>query len=243
MRVLIVDDDDIAREWLRELLAEHPAVAVVGEAATGPEAVEAMETLQPEVVLLDVGLPSMDGFEVLDCLVSGARPLVILTTAFDRHAVRAFEAHVLDYLVKPVERPRLAEALRRAAGELERRRATTATDRRGRTKSVRIAVRENERIVLVKPSEIDSVAAVGNYVRIQRGRDRFLIRQTMAAIEEQLRPYGFARIQRSVLVNLERVTELQREPGDTYSVVLNTGTRYRLSRHYRENLEAALGRF
>lgn len=239
MKVLIVDDDFIAREWIRELLAEHPAVEIVGEAATGPEAVHAMETLRPEVVLLDVGLPSMDGFEVLTCLTGGARPLVILTTAYDRHAVRAFEADVLHYLLKPVERPRLAEALRRATAELEVRR----TRERRESRSTRIAVHDNERIVLVRPSEIDCVSALGNYVRIQRGKERFLVRQTMTAIEEQLRPFGFARIQRSVLVNVERVKELQREPGDAYSVVLTTGNRYRLSRHYRDNLEVALGRF
>lgn len=234
MKALIVDDDYIAREWIRALLEEHPTVVIVGEAATGPDAVGAVEMLRPDVVFLDVGLPSMDGFEVMSCLGRDPRPLVILTTAFDRHALRAFDAQVLHYLLKPIERAPLAEALRRATAALESRRPEVAIH-------TRIAVRDEERVVLMKPSEIDMVSAAGNYVRIHRGKERFLNRQTMAAIEDQLRPFGFARIQRSLLINVERVKELQREADDTYSVVMTSGLRYRLSRHYRASLETALG--
>lgn len=234
MRALIVDDEHLARERMRELLEEHAGVAVVGEARSGPEAIRLVESLQPDLVLLDIALQSMDGFDVLSCLDVTTPPLVIFTTAYDQHAVRAFEVQAIDYLLKPVERPRLAEALRRARTRMDLPRVMQRS-------SARILVRDRERIVVVRASDIDTVTAVGNYVRIQRGTERFLLRQTLASMEERLGQHGFVRIQRSVLINVERVLELQRHSKDTLLVVLTTGAKFRLSPTYRQNLEQAFG--
>ena len=247
MRVLIVDDEYLARERMRELAEQEEGIEVVGEAATGPEAVHAIETLQPDLVLLDIALPAMDGFEVLSCVETTPLPLVVFTTAFDQHAIRAFEVQAVDYLLKPVERPRLSEALRRARTQLPRRPASDEKMRHflegAPRNGGRIVVRHGERILFLKPGEIDAVESVGNYVRLHRGADRLLLRQTLASIEERLAPHGFVRIQRSVLVNVERVAELRREARETYAVLLVTGAKYRLSPNYRAHFENALGKF
>jgi two-component system LytT family response regulator len=250
MRVLIVDDEYLARERMRELAELEEDVDVVGEATTGPEAVHAIETLLPDLVLLDIALPAMDGFEVLSCVETTPLPLVVFTTAFDQHAIRAFEVQAVDYLLKPVERPRFAEALRRARAQLPRRERELSDGKMRRflentepRQGGRIVVRHGERILFVKPPEIDVVEAVGNYVRLHRGAERLLLRQTLAATEERLAPHGFVRIQRSVLVNVERVAELRREARESYVVVLATGARFRLSPNYRVNFENALGKF
>ena len=247
MKVLIVEDEHLARERMRELAEVEDDVEIVGEASTGPDAVRAIERLNPDLVLLDISLPAMDGFEVLTCVDTSPLPLVIFTTAYDQHAIRAFEVQAVDYLLKPVEAERLSAALRRARAQLPRR---AASDERMRSflesshgQSSRIVVRHGERILFIKPSEIDAIESVGNYVRIQRGSERVLLRQTLAAIEERLQPHGFVRIQRSVLVNVERVAELRRESRESYVVQLATGGEYRLSPNYRANLEDALGKF
>ena len=250
MRVLIVDDEYLARERMRELAEQEESVEVVGEAATGPEAVHSIETLQPDLVLLDIALPAMDGFEVLSCVETTPLPLVVFTTAFDHHAIRAFEVQAVDYLLKPVERPRLSEALRRAQALLPQRQRELSDEKMRRFLEVagprqggRIVVRHDDRILFLKPEEIDAVEAVGNYVRLHRGGDRLLLRQTLASIEERLAPHGFVRIQRAVLVNVERVAELRRESRESYMVLLVTGAKYRLSPNYRAHFENALGKF
>ena len=249
MRVLIVDDEYLARERMRELAEDEEGIEVIGEAATGPDAVHAIESLEPDLVLLDIALPAMDGFEVLSCVDSALLPLVIFTTAFDQHAIRAFEVRAVDYLLKPIEKPRLSEALRRAMLQLPRRERELSDAKIRRfleaaTGSAnRIVVRHGDRILFVRPAEIDAVESVGNYVRIHRGGERVLLRQTLASIEERLQPHGFARIQRSVLVNTERVAELRREAREIYTVILATGGKYRLSPNYRNSLEKALGKF
>ena len=249
IRVLVVDDEYLARERMKELVAEQPDAVVAGEAATGPEAVRAIESLQPDVVLLDISLPAMDGFEVLSCVETEPLPFVIFTTAYDGHAIRAFEIDAIDYLLKPVEGPRFAEAFRRARTLLQAQGSGDAEERVRRfvegaaTSTARIVVRHGDRIVFVRPPEIDAVEAVGNYVRIQRGGERFIVRQTLSSIETRLQPHGFVRIQRSVLVNSEKIAELRREGKESYSVVLTTGSKFRLSPHYRANLEETLGAF
>ncbi|MFP5248168.1 MAG: LytR/AlgR family response regulator transcription factor, partial [Thermoanaerobaculia bacterium] len=209
MRVLIVDDEYLARDRMRALIGD--AAEIIGEAASGPEAVRAIELLQPDLVFLDIALPALDGFEVLSCVHTSPLPLVVFTTAFDQHAIRAFQVQAVDYLLKPVEEPRLLEALRRAQKQLDTRQREQS-DAKVRqflettpSTSGRIAVRHGDRILFVKPGDIDSVEAVGNYVRIHRGSDHFMIRQTLAALEQRLQPHGMVRIQRSVLVNAERI--------------------------------------
>jgi two-component system, LytTR family, response regulator len=249
IRVLIVDDEYLARDRMKELLAQQPDLVLAGEAATGPDAVRAIESLQPDVVLLDISLPAMDGFEVLACVETEPLPLVIFTTAYDGHAIRAFEIDAVDYLLKPVEEARFAEAFRRARGELGDRMRGESDQRVRRfidsatSSSSRMVVRQGDRIVFVRAPEIDVVEAVGNYVRILRGTERFVVRQTLSSVEQRLMPHGFVRIQRSVLVNVERIAELRREAKESYVVVLTTGARFRLSPHYRANLEGLLGKF
>ena len=247
MNVLIVEDEYLARERMRELVEGELDVTIVGEAATGPDAVRAIESLEPDLVLLDISLPAMDGFEVLSCVETSPLPLTIFTTAYDQHAIRAFEVQAVDYLLKPVEPSRLAAALDRARTQLSRRESSDEKMRRFLENSHgsrnRIVVRHGERILFIRPDEIDAIESVGNYVRIQRGSERVLLRQTLAAIEERLQPHGFVRIQRSVLVNVERVAELRRESRESYMVHLETGDEYRLSPNYRSNFEEALGKF
>ena len=247
MRVLIVEDEAPARERLRQLASEHDGIEIIGEAVTGPDAVRAIESLAPDLVLLDVALPQMDGFEVLACLDITPLPLVIFTTAFDAHAIRAFESEAVDYLLKPIERERFADALRRAREKVALRRGSDAALRRitGNTTITtgRIVVRHKDRIVFVKPEEIDAIESAGNYVAVHCRGERFLLRQTLAAAEERLQANGFVRIQRSVLVNAERIAELRHAARDTYVVILAGGLKYRLSPNYRANLERAMGRF
>ena len=246
MRILIVDDEYLARDRMKELVAQQENVELVGEAATGPDAVLAIETLQPDLVLLDISLPAMDGFEVLSCVQTSPLPLVIFTTAYDQHAIRAFEVQAVDYLLKPVDEARLAEALARARTHLTTRQREVSDERirqlleNTTATSGRLAVRHGERIVFVRPSEIDVVEAVGNYVRIRRGTDRFLLRQTLGSIEQRLQPLGLARIQRSVLVNVDHVAELRRQSKEQFFVILETGGKYKLSPGYRATLEKAL---
>lgn len=248
MRVLIVDDEYLARNRIREL-AVSAGADVVGEAATGPEAVAAIESLQPDLVLLDIALPAMDGFEVLSCVQSEPLPLVVFTTAYDQHAVRAFDVQALDYLLKPVEQARLEEALRRAETQLSSRQRAKFDEKMRNFlessggSSARVAVRSGDRVVFVKPADIDAVEAVGNYVRILRGAERFLVRQRLSMMEQRLQSHGLVRIQRSVLVNVERVAELRRQSKDQYVVVLTSGVKYRLSPNYRALLEKAMGAF
>ncbi|HJQ38445.1 MAG TPA: LytTR family DNA-binding domain-containing protein [Thermoanaerobaculia bacterium] len=248
MRVLIVDDEYLARNRIREL-AVSAGAEIVGEAATGPEAVAAIESLQPDLVLLDIALPAMDGFEVLACVQSEPLPLVVFTTAYDQHAVRAFDVQALDYLLKPVEQARLEEALRRAETQLSGRQRTLFDEKMRQVlenaggSSARVAVRSGDRVVFVKPADIDAVEAVGNYVRILRGTERFLVRQRLSVMEQRLQAHGLVRIQRSVLVNVERVAELRRQSKDQYLVVLTSGVKYRLSPNYRAHLEKVLGAF
>jgi two-component system, LytTR family, response regulator len=248
MRVLIVDDEYLARNRLRQLAA-GAGVEVIGEAATGPDAVSAIEALQPDLVLLDIALPAMDGFEVLSCVRIAPLPLVIFTTAYDQHAVRAFDVQAVDYLLKPVEQPRLEEALQRAATQLSTRQRELFDQKMRHLlesasgSSARVVARSGDRIVFVKPAEIDAVEAVGNYVRIVRGAERFLVRHRLAVIEQRLQPHGLVRIQRSVLVNAERVAELHHQSKDHYFVILTSGAKYRLSPNYRANLEKAMGAF
>lgn len=242
IRVVIVEDEYLARERMKELAGEHGDVAIVGEAATGQEAVLMIEDFRPDLVLLDISLPVMNGFDVLNCLEMSPLPLVVFTSAYDEHAIRAFDIHAIDYLLKPIERERFAASLQRVRDILALRaprveNAVREFVAREARRSSRLIVRTDGRIVFLRPSEIDWISSVGNYVKIHRGNDRLLVRQALSAIEERLRDNGFVRIQRSVLVNAERVAEIRREGKGMLWVVLSCGTRFRLSERYREQLE------
>ncbi|HVS63255.1 MAG TPA: LytTR family DNA-binding domain-containing protein [Thermoanaerobaculia bacterium] len=258
LRVLIVDDEQPAREKLRLLLAGDAGVTVVGEARDGVEAVRAIAELDPDLVLLDVQMPGLDGFEVLDALEgldgeqpSGERecrrcPLVVFVTAYDRFAVRAFEVNAVDYLLKPVTRERLAETLARArATELEAaarvRRSGALTAAREQRMLRRFLIRIGGRLRVIDAREVLWLEAAGNYVDLHLADRRHAVRGSLAAIAARLDPDRFARVHRSAVVNLDWVVELVPISHGDYRLVLRNGAEVKLSRRYRDRLPATLG--
>jgi two-component system LytT family response regulator len=246
IRTLIVDDEAMARERVASLLRQQPDIEVVGECADGAQALTAIERLEPELVFLDVQIPIVDGFGVIRALSPSRMPLVVFTTAYDEYALKAFEVHALDYLLKPFDSPRFLRTLERARERLERQRAGDLGRRllamvqdlkpEPSQPAERIVVKSGGRIFFVRTEEIDWVDAAGNYVRLHVKGESYLFRETMATIEKRLDQNRFARIHRSHIVNIERIKELQPSGGD-YAVVLFTGTRLPLSRGYRDKLQ------
>ncbi len=236
LRVLVVDDEPLAREGVRLVLARLPDVAVVGEAGDGREAVAAVRRLRPDLVLLDVQMPGADGFAVMEALVAEPLPLVIFVTAHDAHAVRAFDVHALDYVLKPIVPARLAEAVQRARAEIARGVADSPTVAPYAT---RFAVRDRDRFLLVRAADLDWVESAANYVRLSaRGRE-YLLRGTMSEMERRLDPAVFTRIHRSTIVNTSRIREIRPDPHGDFDVVLIDGRSLRMSRNYRHGLLAA----
>jgi two-component system, LytTR family, response regulator len=243
LSVVIVEDEPLARRELRDLLSEIPGVAIAGEAGDGRGAVTLIEEARPDVVFLDVELPEMNGFEVLQCLKPEAIPVVIFVTAYDQYAVRAFDAQAVDYLLKPVDEMRLQAAVARARSSAAgKRRTIPLSGLRPEARRRRIVVRHRERILFLRSEEIDWIEAVGNYVKIHRGAEGYLLRETLSSIEGTL-PDDFVRVQRSAIVNVSRVSQLIHEGKDAYVVVLTDGTLLPLGPKFRKNLEDALGKF
>ena len=246
IRTLIVDDEPMARERVLSLLKQQPDIEVVGECADGAQALSAIERLEPELVFLDIQIPVMDGFGVIRALAPNRIPMVVFTTAYDEYALRAFEVHALDYLLKPFDGPRFLRTLERARERLERQRAgdlgkrllAMVQDLRPEPTQPpdRLVVKSGGRIFFVRTDEIDWVDAAGNYVRLHVKGDSYLFRETMTAMEARLDPARFVRIHRSHIVNAERIKELQPDNGD-YTVVLRSGARLPLSRGYRDKLQ------
>jgi two-component system LytT family response regulator len=251
IKVLVADDEPLARERLSGLLSQEPDIEVVGQARDGEEAVTAIHDDSPDLVFLDVQMPQMSGFDVIEAVGSDRMPLVIFVTAYDQHALKAFQVRALDYLLKPFDRERFKDALGRARkqlerdenGDLGRRLLALVKDlRRDQPKSDRLVVKSGGRLFFLRTDEIDWVEAAGNYVRLHVGPGSHLLRETMNAIEGRLDPEKFFRIHRSRIVNMERIQELQPWLNGEYAVLLRTGTRLTLSRGYREKLQDRLGR-
>ena len=247
LRALIVDDEAPARLRIRELLGRNTSVVLAGECASGPEAVAAARDLQPDLLFLDVQMPAMDGFRVLREIGPDQVPVTIFVTAYDRYALEAFEAHALDYLLKPFSDERFAQALDRAIAQIELRQSGEIAGRvlamlNGGVADVRLPVRAHGRVVLLKASEIDWVEAAGVYVELHAGKKVYLHRAGMTEMETQLAPARFVRIHRSTLVNLDRIRELTPATHGEFRVLLTTGTELKLSRSYRPRLEQHLGR-
>ena len=267
VRTVVVDDEPVAREAVLTLLAGEPAIAVVGEAGNGREAVEVIRASRPNLLFLDVQMPDLDGFQVLERLGEEVPRAVVFVTAYDRHALRAFEVHALDYLLKPFGKPRFRAAVARAlerlaAAEVSTLRRTLATlvganesaadagtlatagvsglGEGPRAHPRRLAVRTGETLVLVDVGTIDWVEACGDYVRVHAGRKRHLVAERMHAIERLLDPRRFLRIHRSILVRLDAIRELSREPDGSGAVVLQGGVRLRVARGRWSALEEAL---
>lgn len=217
LRIAIVDDEPLARAGLRFLLEKDPANEIVGEAGNGPAAVALIERTSPDLLLLDVVLPGMDGFEVLESLGGVVRPGVIFVSAHDDHAIRAFEVNALDYVLKPVDAARFAQALSRARAGL-----STAP-------APRLIVRERGQVLFVNAAEIDYVETADYYVELHVGPRLHLCRVPMTRLAEQLAPHGFVRLHRKVMINARRLRALEVE-GRGLCAVLEDGTRLRVSR-------------
>lgn len=240
LRTLIVDDEPLARERVRMMLDAHPDMTVVGECGDGRQAITAIRAHRPDLVFLDVQMPGLDGFGVLRELQHEPLPYVVFVTAYDQYALKAFEVHALDYVLKPFNAERFGQALDRArstlarddAGSLDRQRlrdlvSSVAAEQREKQ---RLVVRSSGRVFFVKVDDIDWIEAEGNYVRLHLGSQSHLLRETMKGMENVLDPSAFFRIHRSTIVNADRIRELQPLFHGEYAVILRDGTRLVASR-------------
>lgn len=233
IRVLIADDEPLARERVRSLLLEEKAIEIVAECANGAQTLQAAQEQRPDLLFLDVQMPRLNGFEVLEALAPDQVPVIIFTTAHDEHALRAFEVSALDYLLKPFSEQRFRKAIQRAREQLARSDAPQPAAQfsalinhlHKTSPGGRILVRSPERILFLKPDEIDHVEAAGNYVILHCGKDRHIVRETTSAMENRLVPAGFMRISRSAIVNLARIREVQPLGPGQYSLLLKSGLR------------------
>ena len=251
IRTIVVDDEPIARERILSLLQQEDDVEVIGECSDGAQAVSSIQHHAPDLVFLDVQMPGVDGFGVIDAVGAERMPTVIFVTAYDEYALRAFEVHALDYLLKPFGRDRFQEALkhvresleRRRAGDLGRRLLALVNDiKPERPKLERLVVKSGGRVFFLRTDEIDWIEAAGNYVRLHLGDESHLFRETMNRMETRLDTKRFVRIHRSRIVNTERIKELQPWFNGEYVVILRNGTRLPLSRGYRDKLQEQLGK-
>lgn len=238
MKIILIDDEPPAIERLRRLLRTQEDVEIVADCSNGEEAVAAIEKHEPDVILIDIQMPGMDGFDVIEALDPERLPAVIFVTAYDQHAVRAFEAKALDYLLKPTTRERLAASIERVR---ERLRNSTEPgplreflDERAALRPKRITIRNGEKITFLPTEQIDWIESAGNYVVLHCGEENHILRETMAGLEEQLAPDSFYRLSRSAIVNLRRIKEVETVSVSEYSVVLANGQRIPMTRSVRE---------
>lgn len=252
IRTLIVDDEPLARDGLRVRLGREDDVDIVGEAEDGPRAVQAIRALRPDVVFLDVQLPGLDGFEVVERVAADHLPIIVFVTAHDRYATRAFDVHALDYLLKPITHRRFLDALVRVRREItrtdadepaERLRALfdarEAGSRAGSPPAgfmTRFTARDGERFVIVRARDVDWIEAAANYVRLHVAARTFQLRSTIGDLEQRLDPAQFVRVHRSGIVNVDRIREIHPDTHGEYQVLLTTGASLRLSRGYRGRL-------
>lgn len=257
---VVVDDEPAAREAILALLADEPRIEVIGQAGNGRDAETVVRERRPDLLLLDIQMPDRDGFGVLDALGADVPRAVVFVTAHDEHALRAFEVHALDYVLKPFGRPRFRAAVQRAIHRLEADEAhslrrtlasiiASVRDSAGEgalpdsaeSQPERFAVRRGDRTSFVAVRDVDWVEAEGDYARLHTGTTSHLIASRMHRIEAKLESAGFLRIHRSTIVNLRRVAELQRMEDGGGLVVLEDGLQLRVARNRRSTLEAALG--
>jgi two-component system, LytTR family, response regulator len=251
IRAVIVDDEPLGRTLIREMLRGDPEIEVVGECSSGSEAIKSIGDLHPALVFLDVQMPEIDGFAVLAALDAARLPMIVFVTAYDQYAVRAFEVHAVDYLLKPFDRERFQRSLQRAKAQLRLERHSDVSERilalleeqKAKTKYLeRVVIKANGRIFFLKTSEIDWIEAAGNYVSLHVKKESYLLRETIGGMESQLDPAKFPRIHRSQIVNLDRIRELRPWSHGEYHVILHDGTQLSLSRTYRDRLHELLGR-
>jgi len=243
IRAQIVDDEDLARQIVREMLAPHPEVEIVAECANGFEAVRMAAELKPDLIFLDTQMPKLDGFEVLELIGEGVA--VVFVTAYDEHALRAFEVHAVDYLMKPFRAERFEAALDRAKQRIGgttpfRPEELTASSRSAGMYAERVVVKDGTRVQLIPVSKLDYAEAQDDYVALASQGKKHLKQQTISSLEAALDPKNFVRIHRSYLVNLDRVTRLEPYGKDTHVVILNDGARLPVSRSGYARLKAFL---
>lgn len=249
IRTVIVDDEPLAREKIRGFLEQDSDFEIVGECADGAEAIEVFKEKKPDLAFLDIQMPEMDGFELLDQFERDELPCVVFVTAFDEYAVKAFDVHAIDYLLKPYDQERFQEAVTRVKERLGggtsdiQSRLTELLEQLPQNKKFRdrLVVKSEGRVVFVQSEDIDWIEAAGNYARLHVNDDAHLIRETMIGLERKLDPERFVRIHRSAIVNVGRIKEMQPLFHGEYLVVLNSGTQLTLSRGYRDNLQKILG--
>jgi two-component system LytT family response regulator len=243
IRAIIVDDEQLARQYLGELLAQRPEIQVVAECKNGFEAVKAVSEQEPDVVFLDIQMPKLDGFEVLELL---DRPvLVVFVTAYDEYAVRAFDAHALDYLLKPFSKERLAEAIEKIQHNLGQPRLPgPELKEAARPKDVyqkRIVVKDGTSVVIIRDDDIDYIQAEDDYVAVHSKKRSWLKHQTMSSLEQALDPQRFVRIHRSVIVNVERIARIEPYTKDRHLAILKDDTRLPISRSGHKRIKSLLG--
>lgn len=254
IKTLIVDDEPLARRGIRQLLETETDFEIVGEARNGREAVFSIQTLAPDLIFLDVQMPVLDGFGTIEIIgAENLPPAVVFVTAFDEHAIRAFEINALDYLLKPIDPPRFKRTLERARRQIKNRRTDERDDKlfallrdvqlpkdEKPAHLERIAIKENGRIFFLDAGEIDWIKAQGNYIEIYARNKKYLLRETMDKIETKLEPGEFVRIRRSAIVRVRQIKELRPLFNGEYEIFLKTGATVPSSRRYRKNLDALL---
>ncbi|MBI5768002.1 MAG: response regulator transcription factor [Verrucomicrobia bacterium] len=258
LRAVIVDDEPAARRGVRLLLERDRGIDIVGEASGGAEAAEMIKREKPDLVFLDVQMPGCDGFEALSKVGPAASPAVVFVTAYDEHALRAFEVNAVDYLLKPYDDARFAAALQRAKDEVRRRQADSVNTRltklldylqhdaarppvpKDESAADRILVKSSGEIFFLKAEEIDWIEAEGDYMKFHVGGRAHLMRETMARLETRLDPKRFIRIHRSTIVNIDRLRKLSPSFAGEYAVILHDGTKLKLSRGYHERIATLL---
>ncbi len=250
IRALVVDDEPLAREMIREMLENDSEVEIVGECANGREAVEAIQSSTPDLVFLDIQMPELGGFEVLESLDPKITPYVIFVTAYDQYAVRAFEVHALDYLLKPFDRERFEAAFQRAKEQIKLDRTSRRDQdiialleelKAGPRYLERLVIKNGGRVFFLHVQDVYCIEAEGNYVRVYDNQKGYLLRETISSLEEQLDPKQFLRIHRSAIVKIDRIKEMQPWFHGEYRIIMENGKQLALSRNYRANLQEAVG--
>jgi len=263
-KVLIIDDEPHAREGIRIRLGEFPEVNIVGECSSGKEAVQTIIQLKPDIVFLDIQMPEMNGFEVLQNLTQDCMP-VIFVTAYDEYALKAFEHHALDYLLKPVNEERFRETLKYALTEVTHRSLEVYSnklksvvneylkvlDKEPEVEQVdyvssknvlsRLMIKTKDQISIISVDEIDWIESAGDYVYIHSDRKKYLIRETLTSLEQKMDAQKFVRIHRSSIVNIDKIKSMRQNEHGDFDVYLNDGTKLKLSRTYRVNFQKAIG--
>ena len=246
IRTLIVDDEPLARSKIRTFLTGEEDFEVVGECGSGTEAISAIEHQAPDLVFLDIQMPELDGFSVIEAIGASEMPTTVFVTAFDQYAVKAFDFHAVDYLLKPFDRARFREALSQIRRQLERtdtsslnRQLVTLLEdlKKAETYAERLAVKTSSGVSFLRTEEIHWVDAAGNYVRLNtQDGENHLLRETLSALEKRLDPKRFVRVHRSTIVNVERIREIRAQSHGEHLIIMEQGQRLTLSRSYRDRV-------